>query len=177
MWHVIYPMLQTIFSMLVFFINLRFSVISVQVLSLITFFLSNRQIQVVLRRKSLQTYAVNTGASQSSILGFMLFLLYINDLLDIIYNIDIYVDDTSLWFKCDEASYLWQHLELAFELEYDLEDTSGSCRKCLFDINSGKTQLASFYWTNNYSVIDVKIDGSVLEEKSSFKMLGLDWSS
>ena len=89
-------MLQTIFSMLVFFINLRFSVISVQVLSLITSFLSNRQIQVVLRRKSLQTYAVKTGASQSSILGFMLFLLYINDLLDIIYNIDIYVDDTSL---------------------------------------------------------------------------------
>ena len=92
----IYPMLQTIFSMLVFFINLHFSVISVQVLSLITSFLRNRQIQVVLRRKSLQTYAVNTGASQSSILGFMLFLLYINDLLDIIYNIDIYVDDTSL---------------------------------------------------------------------------------
>ena len=92
----IYPMLQTIFSMLVFFINLRFSVISVQVLSLITSFLSNRQIQVALRRKSLQTYAVNTGASQSSMLGFMLFLLYINDLLDIIYNIDIYVDDTSL---------------------------------------------------------------------------------
>ena len=82
--------------MLVFFINLRFSVISVQVLSLITSFLSNRQIQVALRRNSLQTYAVNTGASQSSMLGFMLFLLYINDLLDIIYNIDIYVDDTSL---------------------------------------------------------------------------------
>ena len=66
---------------------------------------------------------------------------------------------------------------MAFELEYDLEDTACWGRKCLFDINSGKTQLVSFYWTNNYSVIDVKIGGSVLEEKSYFKMLDLDWSS
>ena len=46
----------------------------------------------------------------------------------------------------------------------------------------GKTQLLSFDWSNNNGSIDVKMDGSVLEEKSSFKMLGLtssklDWGS
>ena len=40
-----------------------------------------------------------------------------------------------------------------------------------------KTQLVSFDRSNNSSPIDVEIDGSVLEKKSSFKMLGLTFSS
>ena len=40
------------------------------------------------------------------------------------------------------------------------------------DFNARKTQLVSFDWSNNNGSIDVKKDGSVLEEKSSFKMLG-----
>ena len=43
--------------------------------------------------------------------------------------------------------------------------------------NAGKTQLVSFDWSNKSGSIDVKTDGSVLEEKSSFKMLGLTFSS
>ena len=46
-------------------------------------------------------------------------------------------------------------------------------RKWLFDFNAGKTQLVSFDWSNNTGAIDVKMDGSVLKEKLSFKMLGL----
>ena len=51
-----------------------------------------------------------------------------------------------------------------------------SC-KWLVDFNSGKTQLVSFDQSNNTGAIDVKMDESVLEEKSSFKMLGLTLSS
>ena len=40
-----------------------------------------------------------------------------------------------------------------------------------------KTQLVSFDQSNNTGAIDVKMNGSVLEEKSSFKMLGLTFSS
>ena len=49
--------------------------------------------------------------------------------------------------------------------------------KGLVDFNAGKTQLVSFDRSNNNGSIDVKMDGSVLEEKSSFKMLGLTLSS
>ena len=42
---------------------------------------------------------------------------------------------------------------------------------------AGKTRLVSFDWSNNTGSIDVKIDESVLEEKSYFKMLGLTFSS
>ena len=45
-------------------------------------------------------------------------------------------------------------------------------KKWLVDLNAGKTQLVPFDWSNNNGSIDVKMDGSVLEEKSSFKMLG-----
>ena len=50
-------------------------------------------------------------------------------------------------------------------------------RKWLVDFNAGKTQLVSFDRSNNNGSIDVKMDGSVLEEKSSFKMLELTFSS
>ena len=50
-------------------------------------------------------------------------------------------------------------------------------KKWYFAFNAGKTQLVSFDWFNNNSSIDVKMDESVLEEKSSSKMLGLDFSS
>ena len=50
-------------------------------------------------------------------------------------------------------------------------------RKWLVDFNAGKTQLVSFHQSKNTGAIDVKMDGSVLEEKTSLKMLGLTFSS
>ena len=90
---------------------------------------------MVLDGKSSQEHANNAEISQGSILGPILFLLYINNLPDdVICDITIYADDTTLYSKCDQASDMWQQLELASELESDLRDT-------------------------------VKMDGSVYEEK------------
>ena len=70
--------------------------ISGQIFDLISSFLSNRRLRVVLDGKSSQEYPVNAGAPQGSILGPTLFLLYINDLSDnVICNIAIYADDTN----------------------------------------------------------------------------------
>ena len=92
-------------------------------------------------------------------------------------NIAIYADDTTLYSKCDQASDLWQQLKLASELESDLRETVDWGRKWLVDFNAGKTQLVSFDWSNNTGAIDAKMDGSVLDENSFFKMLGLTFSS
>ena len=74
--------------------------------------------------ESLQEYPVNAGVFQDSILGLTFFLLYINDLPDnVICDIVIYADDTTLYSKCDQTSDMWQQLELAFEFEFDLRDT------------------------------------------------------
>ena len=53
----------------------------------------------------------------------------------------------------------------------------GLGKKWLFDFDAGKTQLVLFDRSNNTGCIDVKMDGFVLEEKPSFKMLGLTFSS
>ena len=79
--------------------------------------------------------------------------------------------------KCDQASDLWQQLELSSELKSDLQDTVDWGRKWLLDFNAGKTQLILFDQSNNTGIIDVKIEGPALDEKPSFKMLRLTFSS
>ena len=68
-------------------------------------------------------------------------------------------------------------------MKSDLQDTVDWVWKWLVKLIAGKTQLVLFDWSSNSGAIDVKLDGSVLEEKSSFKMLRLifcsklDWCS
>ena len=51
----------------------------------------------------------------------VLFLLNMNDFLDdVIYDIAINADGTTLYSNCDQKSNLWQQLELAFERGSDL---------------------------------------------------------
>ena len=66
---------------------------------------------------------------------------------------------------------------MASELESDLRDTLDWGKQWLVDFDAGKTQLVLFNPSNNNGSIDVKMDWSVLEEKSSFKMLGLSFFS
>ena len=50
-------------------------------------------------------------------------------------------------------------------------------KKWLIDFNTGKTQLVSFDRSNDNGSINLKMGGSILEGKLSFKMLGLTFSS
>ena len=94
---------------------------------------------------SSQEYPVNAGVPQGSILDPALFLLHINDLTDdVICDIATYADDTTLYSKCDQASHLWQQLELASELESELQDIVYWHKKWLVDFSAMKTQLVSF---------------------------------
>ena len=63
---------------------------------------------------------------------------------------------------------MWQEQEFDLKSNYD--------RKWLVNFNARKTQLVSFDQSNNTCAIYVKTNGSVLEEKSSFKMLWLTFS-
>ena len=82
---------------------------------------------------------------------------------------------TFLYSKCD----LWQELELASKLESDLQDTIEWGSDLLVDFNLlvGKIQLVLFDWYKSNGAIDAKMNGIVLEEKLSFKTLGLTFFS
>ena len=80
--------------------------------------------------------------SPGSILGPRLFFLYINDLPDdTISNISIYTHETTILSKCEQTSYLQQHLQLFSELESDLRDTVDWGRKWLADFNARKNSI------------------------------------
>ena len=83
--------------------KLKSYVISGQIFGLISSFLSNRRLRVILDGKSSQECAVNAGVPT-------LFLLYI------ICDIAIYADDTTLYSKCHRASDLWQQLNWLLNL-------------------------------------------------------------
>ena len=132
--------------------------ISGQIFGLISSFLSNRRLSVVLNGKYSQEYPVHAGVPQGSILRPTLCLVYINDLRgNAICIIAIYADD------------MWQQLELASELESNLRDTVDWGKEWLVDFNAAKTQLVLFDQSINNDSIDVKMDGSLLEEKSSLR--------
>ena len=64
------------------FHKIKCYIISGQTFGLVSSFLSNRRLRVVLVGKSSQEYPVNAGVSQGSIFGPTLFPPYINDLPD-----------------------------------------------------------------------------------------------
>ena len=140
------------FGLLVLFTNLSLVEFQVRYLALFLFF----SVIDDLEWFWMESLYKNIQVPQGSILGPILFLLYINDLPDdVICNIVIYADDTTLYSKCDHASDLWQQLGLASELQSDLRDTVDWGKNWLVDFHAGKTQLVSFDWSNNNDSIDV----------------------
>ena len=108
--------------MLVFFTNLNLMEFQVRYLALFFLFsVINGFGWFWTDMMSSQGYPVDAVVPQGSIIDPTLFLVYINDLPDdVVCNIAVHADDTTLYSKCDQASNLWQQLELAFELESDL---------------------------------------------------------
>ena len=145
---------------------------------LISSFLSNRQLQVVLDGKSSQKYPVNAAIRQGTILGPTRFLLYINDLPEMLSVILL----SMLMILLSILSVI-RHLICSNNLNWLLnlnliyKTLWTGARSGLLISMMGKTQLVSFDLSNNNGSIDVKMDESFYDEKSSFKMLGLTFSS
>ena len=107
-----------------------------------------------------------------------LLLLYINDLPDDIFqNFAIYGDDATLYSKCDQASDMWQQLELASELESDLQDCVDCGRKCL--LVSMLERLSLFCSTGLTTLVLLmrKWMGLFFRKKTSFEISKLSFSS
>ena len=130
---------------------------------------------------SSQEYPTNAGVSQGSILNPTLFLIHINYLPDVICNIPVYADDATL-----STLSVIRHLICGNNLNW-LLNLNLICKTLWTRAENGllismHKKLNQFRLTGLIPLmlkcaIDVKMDRSLLEEKSYFKMLSsnLDW--
>ena len=93
--------------------------ISGNLLQILSDFLSNRKQRVVLNGQNSSWTNVHAGVPQGSILGPLLFLIYIDDLAnDLSSNVKLFADDTSLFSEIHDAS------AFARDLDDDLKKTN-----------------------------------------------------
>ena len=96
--------------------KLRCNVIDGNLLCLLKSFLSNRYQRVVLNGTKSDWLPLKSGGPQGSVLGPLLFLVYINDLTDnISSNIKLFADDSSLFTRV--RSITIAHSKLIRDLE------------------------------------------------------------
>ena len=88
----------------------------------------------------------------------MVFLIMLSAiLLSLLMTILLSILSVTRHLICDNNLNWLLNLNLIYE-------TLDSGKTWLIDLNAGKTQLVSFDWSNSNGFIDVKMDGSVLEE-------------
>ena len=145
----------------------------------ITNFLTNRTQQVILESTTSMTVPVQSGVPQVSVLGLLLFLLYINDLPDHIHNhstIKLFADDCIIYHNISsqaDASALQQDLESLQRWEADW----------LMSFHPQKCQVIHITTKHNIVKHPYNIHGHNLPETDTAKYLGahlhktLNWTT
>ena len=147
---------------------------------LISNFLSNRFISVVVDGATSASFPVSSGVPQGSVLSPTLFLLFINDLLHATASdIHSFADDSNLHksssFQCQPSSNARSQSRLAMSstINSDLQSISEWGTRNLVKFNTSKTQLLTIS-LSNYPII---FEDSEIPSLNSVNILGLQISS
>lgn len=139
-------------------------------LKLFESYLTNRKQSVYCNKKSSQLKFIDTGVPQGSILGPLLFLIYINDISNATekFNYVLFADDTNLLLHDDNLNHL--HAALNIELEKISKWVSANKLK----VNAAKTNYILFQNRSvEYSIGPVYMEGCELKRVSYTKFLGI----
>ena len=134
-------------------------------------FLGSKSQQVVIDGKELESIPVTSGVPQGSVLGPILFLVYINDLPDEVRSwVRLFADDTALYLTMeseDDSSALPADLDIlsALETRWDME------------FNPSKCQVVHVTVSRKTVKTDYVLYGQVLESVPCARYLGVDISS
>ena len=151
---------------------------------LISNFLSNRFISVVVDGTTSASFPVSSGVPQGSVLSPTLFLLFINDLLHATASdIHSFANDSNLHksssFQCQPSSNARSQSRLAMSstINSDLQSISEWGTRNLVKFNTSKTQLLTISLSNTPSNYPIIFEDSEIPSLNSVNILGLQISS
>lgn len=152
--------------------KLNFIGCSREATSLIKDYLTNRRQLVQVGEFRSGEMDVLCGVPQGSVLGPLLFKIYINDLKNIHFygKLFLYADDVCLLYN-------YRHKRvLQTEIEYDAAILSEFLRLNKLILNPKKTKFIRFkpYILSNDELMSIHIDGNVINEVESVKYLGIN---
>ena len=142
------------------------------VLGWIRAFLGSRSQQVVIDGEESEPIPVTSGVPQGSVLGPILFLVYINDLPDEVRSqVRLFADDTALYLTMeneDDSSALQTDLDIlsTWESRWDMEFNPSKCQVVHVTGTKGPVKKTNYV-----------LHGQILESVTSARYLGVDISS
>ena len=136
-------------------------------------YLTDRKQRVVIDGQTSSWSNTEAGVPQGSVLGPLLFLIYINDIgVDIVSNCFLYADDTSLFDITDDPT------SSASKLNLDLDKISQWCKQWLMELNPSKCESITFSRKlSGQTHPTLHLDGNALREVNSHTHLGLKLTS
>ena len=141
------------------------------VLDWVRAFLGSRSQRVVIDGEESESIPVTSGVPQGSVLGPILFLIYINDLPnEVCSQVRLFADDTALYLTLeseDDSSTLQKDLNIlsVWETRWDM------------GFNPSKCQVVHVTGSKKPVKRDYILHGQVLESVTSARYLGVDISS
>ena len=133
-------------------------------------YLSERSQYVVYDSKQSKTQTVQCGVPQGSILGPLLFIIYMNDICnasELLFSI-LYADDTSVQISGNDITYLVSSMNAELEL------LSRWFKANKLSLNAQKTFYLVFHWARiKDHELSIQIDGSTLNRSRNIKYLGV----
>ena len=135
-------------------------------------YLTNRTQRTFANKLISSELPIICGVPQGSILGPLMFLIYINDLTTCIKHSQcrLFADDTVLYVSCGSSS------EAKVNLQADLDNLSQWCQKNQLTINTNKTKGMSFgnkRLLDRDLPLDLKLNGVSLMIVQNYKYLGI----
>ena len=140
------------------------------ILNLFKSYLSNRKQMVIMNKSKSQLKHIRCGVPQGSILGPLLFLLYINDIVHAsnILKFILFADDTSIFLSHKNIHTLQSNFNNEIKLIFQWFNSNK------LTINEKKTNFIIFTKkTFNKESISIKIGESAIQRVSSTKFLGV----
>ncbi len=145
-------------------------------LDLMKSYLTNRKQYVEIDKIKSETMVLKTGVPQGSILGPLLFIIYINDISysSNILDFTTYADDTTLSGVLRLISRKFPNLNVSSAVNEELNKVSEWLKLNKLSLNISKTKYIIFHTPQRkIKELELKIDDIVIERVKTFNFLGI----